>query len=93
MPAGQTGEKETWGKPAKWCDESGMIDGKPYGVAILDHPNNPRHPSTWHVRAYGLIAANIFGLHDFDKTKPKGSGDFVMEAGKTVTFQVPRGAP
>ena len=34
--AGQTGEKNTWGKPAAWCDISGRINGKPYGVATLD---------------------------------------------------------
>ena len=85
--AGATGEKEAWGKPAKWCDESGMIGGKPYGVAILDHPTNPRHPSTWHVRNYGLMSANIFGLSDYDKKNPKGSGDFKMTKDKPTTFK------
>ncbi len=80
-------EKAVWGKAADWCDESGEINGKPYGVAVLDDIDNPRHPSTWHVRAYGLLAANIFGLSDFDKKNPKHSGDFKIEAGKTVTFR------
>lgn len=84
---GQAGEKQIWGKPAEWCDLSGPIDGKPYGVAVLDHPKNPRHPSTWHAREYGLLAANIFGLHDFDKNVKKGTGDFVIEPGKTATFR------
>lgn len=85
---GAHGEKEIWGKPADWCDESGMIDGKPYGVAIFDHPENPRHPTTWHTREYGLHAANIFGLHDFDpKHVPKGAGDLKLEAGKTLAFK------
>jgi hypothetical protein len=84
---GQTGEDKTWGKSAEWCDISGRIGGKAYGVAVLDHPANPRHPSTWHVRKYGLLAANIFGLHDFDKKNPKGAGDFVIEPGKTATFR------
>jgi len=85
---GASGEKNIWGKPAIWCDISGQIDGRPYGIAILDHPSNPRHPSTWHVREYGLMGANIFGLSDFDKAKyPKGSGDLKMEKGKPVTFK------
>ena len=84
---GQSGEKQVWGKPAEWCDLSGQIDGKPYGVAVLDHPKNPRHPSTWHAREYGLLAANIFGLHDFDKNVKKGTGDFVIEPAKAVTFR------
>lgn len=84
---GQAGEKQVWGKPAEWCDLSGPIDGKPYGVAVLDHPKNPRHPATWHARDYGLLAANIFGLHDFDRKLKKGTGDFVIEPGKTATFR------
>ena len=84
---GATGEKAIWGKTADWCDESGQIDGKPYGAAIFDHPSNPRHPTNWHTREYGLHAANPFGLHDFDKTQPKGAGDFKIEAGKPVTFK------
>jgi hypothetical protein len=84
---GKAGENEVWGKPAEWCDLSGQIDGKPYGVAVLDHPRNPRHPSTWHAREYGLLGANIFGLHDFDKKVKKGTGDFTIEPGKTVTFR------
>jgi hypothetical protein len=84
---GATGEKAIWGKPADWCDESGTINGKPYGVAIFDHPDNPRHPSTWHTREYGLHAANVFGLHDFDKSRPAHAGDMKIDAGKTVTFK------
>ncbi len=85
---GGTGEKGCWGKPAKWCDESGLIDERPYGIAIFDHPTNPRHPATWHVRDYGLMSANIFGLHDFNpKQVPKGAGDFTMTKDKPVTFR------
>jgi len=85
---GATGEKDTWDKPAVWCDESGEIKGKPYGIAIIDHPKNPRYPSPWHVRKYGLMSANEFGLHDFDsKANPKGAGDFKMEKDKPVTFR------
>jgi hypothetical protein len=84
---GATGEKACWGKPAAWCDISGTIDGKPYGVAVLDHPSNPRHPSAWHVRQYGLLTANIFGLSYYDKKNPKGSGNFDIVKGKPVTFK------
>jgi hypothetical protein len=82
-------EAKVWGKAADWCDLSGKIDGKDYGVAVLDHPSNPRHPSTWHVRRYGLLAANVFGLHDFDPKKypEKTAGDLTLEPGKPVTFK------
>jgi hypothetical protein len=85
---GGKGEKAVWGKPAEWCDLSGQINGKLYGVAILDHPKNPRHPATWHAREYGLMSSNIFGLSYFDPKKyPKGSGDFTVKAGQTATFR------
>ena len=84
---GAHGEKATWGKPADWCDISGQINGNEYGVAVFDHPLNPRHPTRWHVREYGLLAANPFGLSYFDKGAPKHAGDFKMEPGKTVTFR------
>lgn len=84
---GATGEKQVWGKPADWCDLSGQIDGKPYGVAVFDHPDNARHPGNWHAREYGLLAANIFGLHDFNPKLPKGAGDLKIEKGKTLVFR------
>jgi sugar phosphate isomerase/epimerase len=77
---------KTWGKRAAWCDYYGPVDGKIVGVAIFDHPDNPRHPTWWHVRGYGLFAANPFGVHYFEK-KPAGTGDFVIPAGKSVTFK------
>jgi hypothetical protein len=63
--AGGVGEEECWGRPATWCDYSGEVDGQTVGIAVFDHPANPRHPTPWHVRAYGLLAANPFGYGDF----------------------------
>ena len=37
------GEKQLWGKPSNWCDYSGTIGDEKVGVAMLDHPDNPRH--------------------------------------------------
>ena len=28
------------------------------GIAAFDHPDNERYPTAWHVRDYGLFAAN-----------------------------------
>lgn len=78
---------ETWGKRAAWCDYYGPVDGRTVGVAIFDHPKNPRHPTWWHVRDYGLFAANPFGQHDFEKLADKNAGDLVVPAGKSVTFR------
>jgi len=54
-------------------------------VAIFDHPKNPKHPTWWHVRDYGLFAANPFGVHNFEG-KPKGTGDITIPAGESLTF-------
>ncbi len=61
---GQSGG-ETWGQPAEWVDYIGPINGKTYGVAILCHPASFNFPNRWHVRTYGLFAANPFGTYHF----------------------------
>lgn len=78
--------KETWGKRAKWVDYHGPVDGNVYGVTIMDHPDNPRHPTWWHVRTYGLFAANPFGIHNFEG-KPRGTGDYTIKEGESSTFR------
>ncbi|MBP7950969.1 MAG: PmoA family protein [Verrucomicrobiales bacterium] len=75
-----------WGKHAKWVDYHAPVEGHVVGVAAFDHPTNLRHPTTWHARDYGLIAANPFGLHDFEK-KPKGTGNHTLKKGETLTFR------
>ncbi|OHB75471.1 MAG: hypothetical protein A2Z25_21615 [Planctomycetes bacterium RBG_16_55_9] len=82
---GQT-EGTTWGKRAAWCDYYGPVEGQVVGVAIFDHPSNPKHPTWWHVRDYGLFAANPFGVHDFER-KPAGAGDITIPAGESLTFK------
>jgi hypothetical protein len=76
-----------WGKRAKWVDMSGPIDGKTLGIAFMDHPKNPRHPTRWHARDYGLFAANPFCEKDMDKNQPAGAGDFTLKAGQSITFR------
>ena len=86
-----TKNSETWGKKSKWVDYYGVKDGKTYGVAMFDNPKNPRFPTWWHVRDYGLFAANPFGQHDFESTKekklPANTGDLTVPAGGSVTFR------
>jgi hypothetical protein len=77
----------TWGKRADWCDYYGPVEGRTVGLAIFDHPENPRHPTWWHVRDYGLFAANPFGRHDFEKLPNKTAGDLTVPAGQSVTFR------
>jgi Methane oxygenase PmoA len=74
---GKIGEKDCWGQISAWCDYSGPIDGKEVGLAILVDPKNP-HPTCWHVRGYGLMAANPFGRDTHARFPAmKGNNDLV----------------
>ena len=75
-----------WGKRAKWVDYYGTVQGKTLGVVIFDHPKNPRYPSSWHARDYGLCAANVFGKRHFARLKDPHAGDMPLKKGESVTF-------
>jgi hypothetical protein len=83
---GEVGEENVWGSRSPWVDYSGTLDGEKLGVAILDHPTNPRHPTHWHSRAYGLFAANIFGMHDFYEDEGQ-DGKLELKPGETLRFR------
>lgn len=83
---GLVGEKAVWGKPSNWCDYSGEVNGETLGIAILDNPENPHHPVRWHARAYGLFAANPFGLAVFTGDKSQ-DGSIPVEAGHSLRFR------
>lgn len=70
---GQVGHDECWGKPARWCDYVGPVgqEGEVVGIAVMDHPENFRHPTRWHIRNYGLYTANPFGLSQFTQKEDK----------------------
>ena len=51
---GRVGREQAHGKQARWMDFSGVFGEKgeppaPGGVAIFDHPANPRHPTPWYL--------------------------------------------
>jgi hypothetical protein len=81
---GQQGEKECWGKKAKWVDYCGQVDGKPIGLTLMDAPTNFRHPTPWHARGYGLLTANPFGLGAF--TNKKEDGTQTWKKGETLVW-------
>ena len=84
------GDRDTpaWGKRAAWCDYFGPLrDGRVIGVAIFDHPKNPAHPTWWHVRDYGLFAANPVGKHDFEKLPDANAGTIVLAAGRELVLR------
>jgi hypothetical protein len=83
---GATTMKDVWGKAFPWVDYSGTLDGKTVGIAILDHPGNPKSPTHWHSRDYGLFAANIFGERDFYRDKSR-DGSVTLEPNKSMRFR------
>ena len=66
-------------------DYWGEIDGHTVGVAIFDHPDNPRHPTWWHARDYGLVAANPFGIHNFEEEE--GGWHMTIKKGEKLSFR------
>ncbi|HEV2970078.1 MAG TPA: PmoA family protein [Pirellulales bacterium] len=82
---GQT-DAATWGQPAAWVDYHGPIDGEEVGIAILNHPSSLRYPNRWHVRPYGLFAANPFGQKGFGASSGPG-GPYTIEQGKSFTLR------
>ncbi len=77
-------DDKAWGKPSAWVDYTGPVQDQTVGIAILNHPSSFRYPTTWHVRTYGLFAANPFGWHDFGKGT---SGEYVLPSGHSVDFR------
>ena len=60
------------------------VNEKTVGIAVLNHPASFRYPTTWHVRTYGLFAANPFGWHDFGRPE---RGDYTIPRGETIVFR------
>lgn len=84
---GLTGTKQIWGKRARWVDYAATRAGKRVGAAILDHPANPRHPTYWHARGYGVNSANAFGVRDFTGNK-SADGAFEVKGSTTFRYRV-----
>jgi Methane oxygenase PmoA len=83
---GGQGEKEIWGKPADWVNYYGTVSGRSVGIVVFDHPKSFRHPTTWHARGYGLLAANPFGLREFAKD-PQKDGSWSIPEGSSLNFR------
>lgn len=83
---GRVNMENIWGKRSNWVDYTGVIDGEKLGVAIFDHPENPRHPTHWHARDYGLVAANPFGAQKAFDTEEKESL-FKLPKGQKIVFR------
>lgn len=73
-----------WGKPAKWVDYSGPVGGANAGIAIFAHPSSYQPEPCWHVRPYGLFAANPFGSKPYGQAR---EGGFRSAEGEPVTLR------
>ena len=83
---GASGEKAIWGTRSAWVDYYGRVAGEDVGIAIFDDPRNLRAPTYWHARAYGLLAANAFGLKSFTRDR-RQDGRYDIPAGGTLVFR------
>ena len=88
--ANAQGEKDdkTWGKRSDWVDYSGPVnptDDAVAGITVFNHPKSFRYPTWWHVRTYGLFAANPFGIKDFDKSLGE-DGTVILKKGESLEF-------
>ncbi len=53
---GAVGESDVLWKRARWVDYSGPITPQAEnGIALMDHPSNPRHPTFFHIRSDGWM--------------------------------------
>ena len=84
--AGAEGEKAIWGKRADWVNYDGTVAGEELGVAVFDSPRSFRHPTWWHARGYGLLAANPFGWREFYRD-PEKDGSWTVPQGKQLKFR------
>ncbi len=73
---------DAWGQRSRWVDYSGPIGNTIAGVTILEHPDSHGHPCRWHVRTYGLFAANPFGEHHFVGGEP--TAGYTLAVGQTL---------
>lgn len=83
--AGET-DGQAWGRPADWVDYFGPVGNETVGLAIFCHPTSFHHPTRWHVRTYGLFAANPFGVYHFTGDKQPTDG-VRLPKGESLTLR------
>ncbi len=70
---GHRDEEGVFRKPARWVDYSGPVTEELRGgIALMDHPENPGHPSPFHVRNDGWMGVcfTLSGPRTIEPSKP-----------------------
>lgn len=80
-------DEKAWGLPARWVDYTGPVDGETVGIALMSHPKSFRPTPRWHVRTYGLFAANPFGQKDFPQPEAAQQGPTTIKKGDSITLK------
>lgn len=81
---GKEGEA-VWGTRGRWATLTGVVNGEPVRIAMLDHPSNPGFPTYWHARGYGLFAANPLGQKIFSNGREEMN--LRLAPGQSTTFR------
>jgi Methane oxygenase PmoA len=81
---GKTGDA-VWGTRGPWTMLKGKVESEQVTLAILDHPQNPGHPTYWHARGYGLFAANNLAQNAFDPKQAEVKR--TIAPGESMTFR------
>jgi|tagenome__1003787_1003787.scaffolds.fasta_scaffold20873365_2 hypothetical protein len=76
-----------WGMPARWVDYTGPADGETVGITIMSHPKTFRPEPRWHVRTYGLFAANPIGQVDFPHHEAAQQGPVTIKRGDSLSLR------
>jgi Methane oxygenase PmoA len=79
--------EDAWGMPARWVDYTGPVDGETVGITILAHPTSFRPKQRWHVRTYGLFAANPFGQKEFPHPEAAEQGSVTVKKGESLMLR------
>jgi hypothetical protein len=80
----QQTDGKAWAQRARWVDYSGPVEGETVGITFMSHPKSFRPVPRWHVRTYGLFAANPFGNRDFEATD---QGPVTIKKGDSAKFK------
>ncbi len=64
--AGDYGPAAMRGRGAAWCAGVGVVQGATVGFALLDHPDNPWHPSPWLAQDDGTLSPSPFSWRSLE---------------------------